>query len=67
MRTLVGFWRIALAGNRTRLEGRTWYELEMAPAGYWQLISEALIHRIHRRALEHIAREVEGDAARGGS
>jgi len=39
----------------------------MAPEGCWQLISDALIHRIHRRVLEHIAREVEGDAARSAS
>jgi hypothetical protein len=50
---------IPLAGGRTRLEGRTWYELDMAPALYWQGIADAVIHRIHRRVLDHIKRESE--------
>jgi hypothetical protein len=31
----------------------------MAPEGYWQIISDALIHRIHARVLDHIKHEVE--------
>ncbi len=50
---------IALAGGRTRLEGSTWYEIEMAPEAYWQLWSDFLIHRIHYRVLDHIKRETE--------
>lgn len=50
---------VPLAGGRTRLEGRTWYELDMAPEGYWQLIGDALIHRIHERVLAHIKAESE--------
>jgi len=50
---------IALAGGRTRLEGSTWYEIEMAPEAYWQLWSDFLIHRIHDRVLDHIKREAE--------
>jgi uncharacterized membrane protein YhaH (DUF805 family) len=50
---------IALSGGRTRLEGSTWYEIEMAPRGYWQIWSDFLIHRIHDRVLEHIKSEVE--------
>ena len=45
---------IALPGGRTRLEGRTWYELDMAPEGYWRLMADWLIHRIHLRVLTHI-------------
>ena len=41
-------------GARTRLEGSTWYTLEVFPAAYWTLWSDALIHTIHRRVLEHI-------------
>ena len=48
-----------LPGGRTRLEGHTWYELDMAPAIYWQPIADAVIHRIHLRVLEHIKRESE--------
>jgi len=50
---------IALPGNRTRLEGSTWYEIEMAPEAYWQLWSDYLIHRIHYRVLDHIKHEAE--------
>jgi hypothetical protein len=31
----------------------------MAPEGYWQIFSDALIHRIHLRVLQHIKAEVE--------
>jgi hypothetical protein len=31
----------------------------MAPEGYWQTFSDALIHRIHQRVLDHIKQEVE--------
>jgi|SRR6185503_14396826 len=50
---------IPLAGGRTRLEGRTWYELDMAPAIYWQAIADGVIHSIHRRVLDHIKQESE--------
>ena len=50
---------VSLAGGRTRLEGSTWYEIEMAPEGYWQVVSDYLIHAIHRRVLEHIREEAE--------
>ena len=45
---------LALSGGRTRLEGRTWYSVEMGPSVYWALWSDALIHRIHVRVLEHV-------------
>ena len=50
---------IDLGDGRTRLEGSTWYEIEMAPEAYWHIFSDALIHRIHRRVLDHIKQEVE--------
>jgi hypothetical protein len=52
---------VPLSERRTRLEGSTWYEIEMAPEGYWQLFSDYLIHRIHLRVLEHIEREAEAE------
>jgi uncharacterized membrane protein YhaH (DUF805 family) len=48
-----------LPGGRTLLEGTTWYENRMWPAPYWQQWSDELIHRIHRRVLEHVKREAE--------
>ena len=49
----------ALPGGRTRLEGTTWYQHTMWPAGYWHLWSDYIIHRIHLRVLEHIRAEAE--------
>ena len=51
---------IELPGNRTRLEGTTWYRHNMYPAGYWRLWSDYLIHRIHLRVLEHVKRLSDG-------
>lgn len=49
-----------LADGRTRLEGTTWYTNRMWPAAYWNLWSDSIIQRIHRRVLEHIRRLAEG-------
>ncbi len=43
-----------LPGGRTRLEGTTWYELEMAPNMYWAIWSDGAIHAIHLRVLQHV-------------
>ena len=48
------FLLVPLPGGRTRLEGRTRYEMRVFPAAYWSLWSDALIHAIHTRVLEHI-------------
>ncbi|MBC7544538.1 MAG: hypothetical protein H7338_17590 [Candidatus Sericytochromatia bacterium] len=44
----------ALPGNRTRLEGTTWYHHNIWPASYWRMYSDAIIHDIHARVLDHI-------------
>ncbi len=44
----------ALEGGRTRLEGTTWYKLEMGPELYWQVWSDGIVHSIHRRVLKHV-------------
>lgn len=44
----------ALADGRTRLQGTTWYEHRLFPESYWRLWSDAIIHRIHRRVLDHV-------------
>jgi hypothetical protein len=49
---------VPLADGRTRLEGRTWYEIDMAPEWYWRVYADWLIHRIHTRVLAHISLEV---------
>lgn len=43
-----------LPGGRTRLAGTTWYRHHMWPAAYWRLWSDAIIHRIHLRVLNHV-------------
>ncbi len=49
----------------TLLEGSTWYALEMSPAPYWQVWGDAILHRIHRRVLEHIKKlSEEGPSSR---
>jgi hypothetical protein len=39
----------------TRLEGSTWYHLDIYPHIYWRPITEFLLDRIHRRVLEQIS------------
>lgn len=50
---------IPLAGGRTRLEGRTWYRLEIYPHAYWTIWADWLIHKIHGRVLRHIKQLAE--------
>lgn len=45
---------IALPGNRTRLEGSTFYELEIYPSVYWKVWTDGILHAIHGRVLRHI-------------
>ncbi|WP_254508679.1 SRPBCC family protein [Anatilimnocola floriformis] len=52
---------IELPNGRTRLEGSTWYQIDMLPQSYWTLWSNDLIHRIHLRVLEHVKRHAELD------
>ena len=46
---------VRLPGDRTRLEGSTWYELRIAPNAYWGVFADLIVRGIHRRVLEHIA------------
>lgn len=50
-----------LPGNRTLLEGTTWYQHGLWPAEYWRWWSDAIIHRIHLRVLNHIRTLAEAD------
>src|SRR5690554_3169364 len=54
---------VDLGDGRTRLEGSTWYEIDMQPVGYWQLFASALIQQIHLRVLRHVKAEAEGASA----
>jgi uncharacterized membrane protein YhaH (DUF805 family) len=50
---------VALPGGRTRLEGTTWYQLDLHPRIYWSLYADAIVHAIHRRVLRHVQRLAE--------
>jgi hypothetical protein len=43
-----------LPGNRTLLEGTSWYQHGLWPAPYWRLWSDAIVHRIHLRVFRQI-------------
>lgn len=59
-RTTHGEFRLVpLDGGRTRLEGRTWYRLDMQPALYWTAIADGILHAIHQRVLIHVKASAE--------
>jgi hypothetical protein len=43
-----------LDGNRTLLEGTSWYQHGPWPAQYWRSWSDAIVHRIHLRVFRQI-------------
>ena len=45
-----------LPNGHTLLEGTTWYQHGLWPAEYWRWWSDAIIHRIHLRVLNHIGK-----------
>jgi hypothetical protein len=50
---------VSLADGRTRLEGSTWYTLQIYPQVYWRPMAEWLLTKIHTRVLEQVKRESE--------
>jgi uncharacterized membrane protein YhaH (DUF805 family) len=50
---------VGLPGGHTRLEGSTWYQLELEPRWYWSLYADAVVHAIHRRVLRHVKADAE--------
>lgn len=48
-----------LGAGRTRLEGTTWYRHGLWPAPYWRFWSDAIVHRIHLRVLNHVKKLAE--------
>ena len=53
----------ALPDGRTRLHGSTWYSSGYRPQIYWNLWCDGLIHAIHQRVLDHVARLAAADHA----
>lgn len=48
-----------LEGTTTRLEGTTWSYHRLWPSFFWGAISDAIIHKIHLKVLNHIKTQVE--------
>ncbi len=53
-----------LSNGHTLLEGTTWYQHGLWPAEYWRWWSDAIIHRIHLRVLNHIRMLAEREPER---
>ena len=61
-RSLRGEFRLfELADGGTRLEGSTWYQLDIGPRVYWKLWTDWILHRIHDRVLNHVKQLAERD------
>jgi uncharacterized membrane protein YhaH (DUF805 family) len=58
------FHLVPLPGGRTRIEATTWYRNRIWPAAYWQVWSDAIIHRIHVRVLNHVKKASEQQSPR---
>jgi len=43
-----------LPNGHTFVEGTSWYQHGLEPGSYWRWWSDAIVHRIHRRVLDHI-------------
>jgi hypothetical protein len=54
-----------LAEGRTRIEARTLYTLDIYPARYWSLWSDAILRRIQLRMLDQIKRNAETEHSSG--
>lgn len=52
---------VELPNNRCRLEGSTWYTLDIHPNDYWTVWTDGILHLIHRRVLDHIKVTAEQD------
>ena len=48
-----------ISENRTEIEGTTWYKVDITPEIYWKTWSDFIVHRIHKRVLNHIKIESE--------
>ena len=54
-----GFKLTTLPDGRTRLVGESHYLLNIAPAAYWNLWTEEIVHMVQRRVLEHVKTRAE--------
>ena len=60
LKSYKGQFKLERTGNNvTLLEGTTWYKVDIYPQFYWKTWTDAIIHKIHNRVLEHIKKESE--------
>ena len=59
LRSQHGQFRLYEKDGQTVVEGTTWYTHDIAPDWYWQIFSDAIIHQIHERVLNHIKKVSE--------
>ena len=48
-----------ISEHQTELEGTTWYKVDIYPEFYWKGWSDFIVHRIHKRVLNHIKQASE--------
>jgi uncharacterized membrane protein YhaH (DUF805 family) len=66
MRSRHGQFRmVAFSDTRTLLEGTTWYQNYFWPQAYWREWSDAIVHRIHLRVLQHVKAQAEASHRAG--
>ena len=53
----------ARPGGGTHLEATTWYQHHLAPAQYWRLWSDHIIHEVHHMVLENIRQRALSQAS----
>lgn len=53
-----------LSNGHTLLQGTTWYQHGLWPTEYWRWWSDAIIHRIHLRVLNHVRTLAEEESKR---
>ncbi len=58
-RTEKGRFLLTEMTDGTQLEGTTWYRNRLWPNRYWNVWTDAILHRIHLRVLAHIKRTAE--------
>lgn len=61
-----GRFRLREKDGRTEVAGTTWYRQAMRPDWYWSRVSDLIIHKIHRRVLDHIRQRAEDETAKAG-
>jgi hypothetical protein len=57
----------ALPNRRTRLVGRSWYRTRITPEVYWGAWCDYIVHRVHHRVFDHVARLSEAAAINASS